>query len=127
MKVPQASLSAIALLILTASSTANASGAGLGALYPGARLVKQDQKSDCKARYVIQTPSSYTTVGDFYLQQGREAGLTLVEDTNNPDFRMIAFGEKPPKRMLFVIVDREQTGARATVLYSQPDSSCDQR
>lgn len=112
-----------------ASPAVAAPPAALGAPYPGAAMVGAPEYRGCGVRYHFRADAPARAIADFYLSQGRTAGLTLEKDNAGQfaDSRMIFFDETGPGRLLFVLIDPQAKPVTGVVyvVRARP-AGCDQ-
>lgn len=98
----------------------------IGALYPGA-TIEDARRTACSIRFLYQSAASAPRIHAFYLKEGRDAGLKLFADKEDPvGFRQIMFvdaGRSTGKHLLYVIIDSTDAVTHGSVYaVSSPDT-----
>ena len=112
----------VACCALSAPKTED--GLRFGAPFPGSAITSVDPAAGCGERYKFSTSAGISAAARFYLDEGRDAHLTLLKDTDagDPNYRMIAFDRPKGHQVLFVILSKTGTATTGSVYYSPANS-----
>lgn len=94
--------------------------AGLGVPVPGSETSSTEATNGCGERYKFASRARLSSVAQFYLDQGRSAGLTLLRDTDvgDPSYRMISFMRPHGHEVLFVTPAKTGKVTSGSVYYA---------
>jgi len=95
-------------------------GPRFGAPFPSSSVSSIEPAAGCGERYRFSTSASLPTVADFYLTEGRQAGLELIgnSDASDPSYRMITFMKPHGHEVLFVTLSAKTNVTKGTVFFT---------